>query len=279
MLLASLYLPRGARFEPRPDGFAFVFESSSTRIEVRERLAPLRRARAIFDAALGVTTSAPIREYLTREGEHAAMLEVATASRRATLGIAYADHFYRLVVGHTDDAALADDIATCVRRLSLELSLGLAPDRRRRFRFTSPPGWSSLSRHGLITELFSPRFPSDPAQITVFPTSPIRSEMPSRTFDRSLYEMQWGGFSPSTTSGPVAIAHPALRAQGWQLEGTWTDGGRSLMDLVVLDDTTNVYVARLQHDGTRTDEHRATLHALVASIQPLARPRAGHVAA
>jgi hypothetical protein len=270
MLLASLYTPRGARLEPLPDGFAFLFDDPTTRIEVHERIAPLRRARAIFDAALGVTTSVPIREYLTKEGEHAAMLGVASTSRHALLGVVYGDDSYRLVVGHTSDVARAGEIATCVRQLTLELPLGLGEDRRRRFRYTPPSGWRSLSRHGLITEWFAPRFPLDPTRITVFPSSPIR-EVPSRTFDRSMYEMQWGGFVPSSTLGPFPLAMTQLDAVQLQLGGAWHDGVRAEITIVVLHDNTRTYVMRLDHDGSRTDENRETLYALARSVRPIGR--------
>jgi hypothetical protein len=278
MLLASLHMPRGARFEPLPDGFAFVFDDPTTRVEVHERIAPLRRARAIFDAALGIATTAPIREYLTRDGEHAALLDLASASRRVISGITYADDFYRLVIGHTADEARAEDIAKCVRELTLSFSLDLAEDRRRRFRYAPPAGWSSRSRHGLITEWLAPEFPSDAAMISVFPSSPMR-EMPSRVFDRSMHEMQWGGFVASACEGPFPFAAPRLHAEDWRLVGRWGEGARVQIDLVVLHDNARTYLVRLEHDGSRDDEHRATLHALATSIVPIGRGRVASGAA
>jgi hypothetical protein len=270
MLLASLYLPSDARFEATSDGFAFVFDDPTTHIQVYERLSPLRRAREIFDAALGMTTTIPYRECLTRAGEHAALLGVASAARHGLLGVAYGDDSYRLVVGHTTDVARAGEIAACVRRLTLELPMGLGDDRRRRFRYMPPAGWRSLTRHGLITEWFAPKFPSNPTMITVFPSSPMR-ELPSRAFDRSLHEMRWGGFSERSSAGPFALEMPQLQAEEMHFAGTWRDGKPACIDIVVLFDAARTYVLRLDHDGTNTDENRAVLYDLARSVQPIGR--------
>lgn len=274
MLLAALHLPPGARFETLPAGFAFVFDDPSTRVEVRERVTPLRRAREIFDAALGVATTAPIREYLTSEGEHAAMLGVRTDTRFALLGVAYGDDAYRLVVGHTADPARADEIAACVRGVTLDLSLGLAEDRRRRYRYTPPAGFVARSRHGLITEWLAPGFPAVSTMITVYPSSPAR-EVLFCAFDRSLHEMQWGGFTVAATSGPHPLALSRLAAHELHLTGAWRDGGRREVTIIALHDHARTYIARLDHDGTDTDRARAALHALAASVQPLGRRVAG----
>ncbi|MFN0253377.1 MAG: hypothetical protein ACKV2T_41285 [Kofleriaceae bacterium] len=270
MLLASLYLPADAHFEATSDGFAFVFADPTTRIQVYERLVPLRGAREIFDAALGAPTTIPYRECLTRAGEHAALLGVATTARHGLLGVAYGDDSYRLVVGHTTDVTRAGDIAACVRRLTLELPMGLGDDRRRRYRYSPPAGWRSLTRHGLITEWFAPKFPSNPTMITVFPSSPLR-ELPSRAFDRNIHEMRWGGFSERSSAGPLALAMPQLQAEEMHFVGTWRDGAPAYVDLVVLFDTARTYIVRLDHDGTHTDEYRAVLYDLARSVQPIGR--------
>jgi hypothetical protein len=270
MLLASLYLPEGARFEALPHGFAFVFDDPTTRIDVYERLTPLRRAREIFDSALGMPTTIPFRECTTRDGEPAALLGIASNARHGLLGIAFGDDSYRLVVGHTTDVTRAGEIAACVRRLVLELPLGLGDERRRRFRYSPPAGWRSLTRHGLITEWFAPKFPSNPTMITVFPSSPMR-ELPSRAFDRNMHEMRWSGFAETSKSGPFTLSVPQLLAEEMHLVGTWRDGKPAHIDIVVLHDNARMYMLRLDHDGTRTDENRAVLHALAASVQPIGR--------
>lgn len=267
MLLATTYLPDGARCEALANGFAFVFDDPTTRIEVYERLAPLRRAREIFDSALGVPTTLPFREHTTRDGDPAALLGVASAARHGLLGVAFGDDFYRLVIGHTTDVTRAGEIAACVRRLTLEMSLGLGDDRRRRFRYTPPAGWRSLARHGLITEWFALGFPSNPTMITVFPSSPMR-ELPSRAFDRNMHEMRWSGFTETSQSGPFPLVVPRLHAEEKRLVGTWR-GAPAHIDIVLLHDNTRTYMMRLDHDGTRSDENRATLHALAASVQPI----------
>ncbi len=270
MLLASLYLPDSARFEALPQGFAFVFDDPTTRIDVHERLSPLRRAREIFDAALGAPTTVPFRECATREGEPAALLGVASSARHALVGIAFGDDSYRLVVGHTTDVARAGEIAACVRRLTLELPLGLGEDRRRRYRYIPPTGWRSLTRHGLITEWFAPKYPSNPTTITVFPSSPMR-ELASRAFDRSMHEMRWNGFVEHTRSGPFALAAPRLHTEALHLVGARRDGKAAHIDLVLMHDNTRVYMLRLDHDGTNAEAHRAVLHAVARSVQPLTR--------
>ena len=287
MIPASLLatIPTDARYEQRPDGFAFAFPSGWTRLRVRERNVPVRAARQVFEAVrlgLGLSTSGhatTIEDRVTREGEHAAIMELVEGERRCTFGITYGDHFYRIVVGRTDDAARAPSIAEAARRFTLELSLGLASLRRRRFRYTPPPGWSAVSRHGLITEWFAPGFPTDRALLTVMSARPFM-DTPSSATERNLHEMTWGGYQRETLEGPaVVLVSDHLQGVAWKLVGAWSDGARTHTDVVILNDGTFVYVLRLDHDGSRTEEHRATFDAVVRSIRPIPTAHTTMVAA
>jgi hypothetical protein len=247
-------------------------------LRVRDRLRPVRPAAGVLVdvfAELGLA-DAPRRpaRLVTREGELAALDGAERGDRAAAAGVVLAGDWFRLVVG-VAAADRATALGGLVRRLIAELPLGVAWRRRRLFDYAPPPGWSGRRRRRLIAEWLAPGYPDERAMLTVFPARPF-GETAAGELDRQLHELTLGGFHlASRAPCEHLVADAGLRGVSERLEGTWMDGARATLDVVLLADGAFTYLVRLDHDGTRARAHRAVLETLVRTITPLPPPASG----
>jgi hypothetical protein len=173
-------------------------------ISYRELLRPLvdidvALARALAEIPSTIDHVSPAAALVTREGEHAAMvLATASGSHRA-LGFVFADDYYACVHGVTHDRELAAPLAKHVHDLVISDAHMLGV-RRRRYRYTPPPGWT------VATSGFETTWRADDATITVYPAWPasvdagdIVATMPTETIrasdglDGAIYDLSIRG--------------------------------------------------------------------------------------
>lgn len=237
-------------------------------IRYLERLAPVRPVRELLAGQLAddpdfeVSRIEPMRELVTFEGEHAALVRVrgrlGGAPCQRDIGYVFTDEHYARVGGVAHRPDLFDRWSGVVEHLVANCSqmLGL---RQRRYRYLEPGGWSRVDR-GLRAEWMCPGFPDDPGQITVWPALPLA--LGGATFARGLGAASEGPY-------PVISAH-RLGGDRWRRRFQLDDGRSVTRDLVVLRDDRYVYPARIDRADPAHDE---AFEAILASIQPIPRAR------
>lgn len=209
---------------------------------MRERLAPVRRARELVDE-LGVQQIVLEAERLaTTEGEHALVLRVRGVKDDCavdyTLGLVVGDEHYVRI-----DAVPAEgrSIHPFVRELVVGIELGLGALRRRRYLYTPPPGWTAHPR-GLNVEWLAPEFPRDPSVITVLAASPTTSALAGTPFITARFH--------------AATLHRT-----------------ALHDVATLQDDRFTYSCTLEAPAAQLDTHRGVFAKLIDTIQPLPTPQ------
>src|SRR5262249_60404203 len=102
-------------------------------------------ATEAFQASPGGRLTAT-RQLVTAEGEYAAAFGVATAAQERAVAFVVGDEHMSVV----DGVARRPEQLAPLRRAVVELAraccLGLGGDRRRRFFYAPPPGWTGIRR-------------------------------------------------------------------------------------------------------------------------------------
>jgi len=224
-------LPPGTVISARQGGFDVVVPGRC-HVALRDRLRPV--------------PPWPPQRARTRAGE--------TFARDGATCVVFADDWYRLIAGQGD----CEEVIT----LLLEVPLGLAERRRRRFGYAPPAGWTHRVRHRLIDEWLAPV--GEHALITVCPARPVTGG-PADAWDRQMHELDLADAESILGPRPIA-AQPGFDALGWQLVSRG-EGGLVFTELAILVDRSFAYVLRLDEAAPA---HAATFAALIASVEPLA---------
>ena len=243
--------PQGWTIERTPDGMLIAPPEGPERALLRyaERRRPLRRAIDLAQLApvpagfVATHTPPPIR-LTTIEGEHAALIlqhgKLADAAATLVHGYVFLDDYYASLEGIT----FVDMHATIEQLVVGDVHL-LGRERRRRFVYTSPPGWQGVG--GIFEARWFPLdFPANPATIFVNPALPVT---PGLT--RSILEKLGGSFTPEKFKSRRG------------LEGEHHQRGD--MHVFFLTDEEFLY-------SVRVDGALEIGRALVDSIEPVPRP-------
>jgi hypothetical protein len=262
-------------FEP-PDG------PSAGWLRYREHIAPLRRFADLRQEVLSTDPewqpgSAAEREWLlTTEGEHASFQILdgtlnGTPARRFVAAV-FGDDFANVVdcvAGEARHFALFERIC---RALVPEIVLRLGI-RRRRFRFTPPPGWQGVPS-GLVATFYPPGFPSDLSNLTVYPANPV-GENPDGVLAALLSEEEQAGTVVLLRHAPTPVQSAfGLTGQHFQLVSKRPGDERPLhRDLIVLQRHPYLYSLVLDSfSAERMAAHRQTLLDLARSAEPVPLP-------
>lgn len=232
-------------------------------IRIRDRQAPLRSAR---DLAARFTDAGElaIERVITAEGEYAAVTEIAGPR---CLGFVFGDDFYTQLDGTAADPDRMTVVSRAVRELTRCYSLGLGENRRRRFLYEPPRGWSSCAR-GLVTRWMAPGFPADSTTLTVFPARPVKESV-AGALDRELHEVSWVGFEKLAPHQTLAIRNRhGLAGISVRVTGRAPGGPVRRHDLVALEDDRFVYLMRLESAADSAAE-REELRPVWDSVEPL----------
>lgn len=267
--------------EVRSDGVALTL---GHRVElgvlrVRERLHPLRSARALFAEAasrLPAATAehAPIEALVTIEGEHAAFAvtrgEVAGEPYLRCLGAIFGDDWTHLIDAGSVTPAHFEIVEHTARYYATTLSLGLGHRRVRRVRYTPPAQWSPLAR-GLDTEWLAPGFPRQAASVVVHAARPADRTRHQALEDLIEHERLRGLELDPPVRGRAVFTAAGLAGTQWSLEAR-AGGQRRRCEVVLLEDDRFLY-AIVGRFGETDPESLAVLDALVATIEPVPLPR------
>jgi hypothetical protein len=233
-----------------------------------ERLAPVRPVPVLLaqqladDPELAVDEVGPVRELVTAEGEHAALVRLSGRLHgeriQRDIGYVLGDDVYARIGGVVRRPALfersSEIVASLVRGCSLMLGV-----RQRRFRSLAPAGWT---RHdvGRRAEWTAPGFPDDPGALTVWPALPL--VLGGATFAAGFGR---GGAGPY----PVRSRH-GLGGQRWERVVPLAGGGHLTRELAVFTDERYAYPLRIEYQDPA---HGELFRKILASAEPVPAPR------
>lgn len=204
---------------------------------------------------------------VTDEGEYGLVFNLRGAAMQRTVACVLGDDFYASISGEPRRAEHAALFAATVRSLALR-DCHMQAVRRRRFLFDPPAGWQP-SPAGLFHTIWTREHEEGGGAITVYPALPLSAG----DIVESLVRQSADGFTVDRSSGPIA-ASSAAGLSGDLLELV---GGRgattACRDLAVLQDDRFAYAVCLDSPATSHPRNRAAFAAVVASIQPIPRPR------
>lgn len=259
------------------DGLALFPSEGRARggIRIRERLRPLRSARALASALVAEMGMpdleiGPIERITTAEGEYAALTTIRGQGFERALAFVFGDDFYTLIDAAATQPGDVVTFRTLTRDLAYYYSLGLGELRRRRYWYEPPAQWLGFPR-GLITEWHPPDYPNHAAMIAAFAARPI-DESVAGVLDRALHELRWTGFSQTALDERPLRNRHGLTGVLWCVKGSYAGGALHHQDIAMLTDNRFFYVARLESLPSRLEEGRAVFAALFDSIEPLPRP-------
>jgi hypothetical protein len=265
-----------------PGGGSLLPPAGAGSIRIREGVRPLRTAAAIIRHRLlaegvrpVVQELGPIEPLITRQGEYG-VLQSSSGLRHGqpffqTTGVIFGDDFYTSIEGETPDPEAAPRFRQAVSELTLHYGIGQAFLRRRRYRYSPPPGWQAYTRQ-LIAEWQAPNYPSEMALITVFPARPIGETLPG-ALDRVLHEMSWFGYRNERLEEPEpALTEYGLEGVSWKTIGAYEDGVRMFTQIVVFQDPQFLYVLRLESSPDDHEAYRSTFESVLQTVQPVPQP-------
>jgi hypothetical protein len=248
-------------------------------IRYRESVTPLRRLRAIVEAALAAeprfraaSVEKP-RPIVTSEGEYGATLvatgAVAGVAAQHHVGVVFTDHGYDVITGLVERAEAFERFATAVTSLTTEDSLGLGV-RRRRFWYDAPTRWQGLAR-GLATEWTPPGFPRDKALILVLPANPIApseqdQDLAAKLVTKALASQR--AVDDVTGPFPAASAH-GLSGSWWTVVARFPGGEPLRREIALLRDARHVYTLHVEAAESAHASGLAAFKQVVQSVRPL----------
>jgi hypothetical protein len=271
--------PPGWRAIRNREGLHLVPTTAPAFAEIRYRLRhpiePIEvlMARKLTPPGFVVDAITPPDPLVTDEGEYAALIVVTGRldGKRVQrdIGMVYGDDYYALLLGVAFDEARFAELTALVRTLIIGDQQMLGAQRRRRFRHVAPAGWHE--QRWDFESTWTPAGRSD-VSITTLPALP--SQGASRRAVQQLVEQSLHAEMIVTgASGPEpASSRHGLAGQRWRLEGL-LDDVPCVRDVVILQDDRFIYGARLERRDTSETLGRAELDDVVASIEPIPRPR------
>jgi len=199
---------------------------------------------------------------ITDEGELTTVIEGVSATDAIVCALVDGDLACTRIVGRGPLA----QCRTQVLALARSITLGLGYERRRRFQYACPPGWSE---HNL--GLFRDLRPSTPgAVIAVPPALPVRTPPP--LLDRLRLEQGKEMAQIEVLERRVMRADSGLTGP-LLVECGVIDGERQLRATASLSDDTFLYCLRLDAREHAADEALAAYLEVLSSILPIPRRR------
>jgi hypothetical protein len=268
--------PPGWRATRVEDGLWLVPTVTPPFAEIRYRLRhpleplPELMARKLTPPGFVVQSLTPPEALVTDEGEYASLIVVRGLLDgrpvQRDIGMVYGDDYYALLLGVVVEAARFAEMTELVRQLVRSDRQLLGTQRRRRFRYVPPAGWRE-QQWDFESTWIAPDLPS--LRLTVLPALP--SQGAGRAAVAQLVATNLHGqFVVTRSDGPEpAQSQHGLSGQRWRLAGR-LDAQEMVRHIVILQDERYIYCARLE---TVDERGLDALAALVASIEPIPRPR------
>jgi hypothetical protein len=261
------------RWTARPDTGGLVLVPpggpSHGTIRYRERDRPLRPVRELLAAPPGFLESrrGAIERLVTSEGEHAALVvcEGTVEGRPAerTSGFVFLDDSYASIVAETTAPASFATFRDVARALTIG-DVHVLGARRRRYRYTPPPGFQPLA--GLFDTTWYPLdYPRRAISMTVAPALPQHAGLAG-----SLVEAVLGARPGAAVASPRPISgRGGLTGQLVPIPGA--DGSATC--LAILEDAAYAYPLRLDVGAAAQRDDIARFEALVLSVEPVPAAR------
>ena len=261
--------PPGWSWDVRASGITMT--RGTEHVRYVERAAPLRRlvdiARDVAPAAWRPTGGLAIERFATCEDELALLGTESgtlggTPSVRA-LAMVCLDDWYALV----DGIALGPDlppIAATVRALATSDTHGRG-ERRRRFVYEPPAGWSGLRVAPYHAYWFAPGYPRCDTFMVMFPAQPRRSTPEQLAATLTTLDTEHVVQSPALVSTKRGLS-------GIQVDAKVTRS-TSRRTIVVLEDRAYQYPVLLHAPVERAGELSPILASVIDSIEPLSMAR------
>ena len=248
------------------------------RIRVYERLRPLLRASQVLSRVLGddppfrIARLGRAEPLITSEGEHGAWVSLEGTRDgvwvRRAVGMIFTDEFVVAVDALATQPERWDEIDLAARDIVASTELGLGV-RRRRYVYTSPPGWTALAR-GLVGYFYPPDFPHNPSLLAVHPASPVQGFAWDPEPARLLVELTEAMDSPERVDTRAYFTPTGLEGKHYVLAGAARRSRQRIVrHAIVLHRAPYVYAVRL--DEPRGDDSSApeVLAAVARSIVPV----------
>lgn len=245
-------LPALAGFVARPTAVGYLLvRARSGFIRYERRVRPISAVSALVEARLDqmtVTARSPITATYTAEGEHAARVTLDGTRDgswiRREIGVVFGDDFASVVDATCIDRTEIELFEAAVDTLVRGLVLG-APARRRRYRYSAPPG-----RRPRVRYLETDWIADD--TLTVFPAERAGPELTFAIAKRDHHDVVTVDRHDDTTTIVVAASAHRWRAVAATSRSGW------------------LYAMELVACRERTLE---PLLACIASIVPLPEPQ------
>lgn len=147
-------------WHPHLEEHGLVLTSSDGEIEVRERCAPLCSFAALCAERwpdIAILDLGPMQEFVTTEGEYGEMISARDhAGVERTIVAIWGDDWFATIAARCHSTGARPRIRRAIAELAGRVTLGLGRGRRRRFRYTAPPGFVPAHR-GLLTRWHDPQ--------------------------------------------------------------------------------------------------------------------------
>lgn len=253
-------------------GGGVVLSNPQGTVQIQPGLAPLRAAEDLWRplAPRDATIEGPFG-VVTYEGEYGVVVNAVTPAEQNTIAIVYGDHTYTSIHARATDPAAFATFLDVARRVAHLFPLGQGTDRRRRYFYTPPPGWTGIARP-FSTLWLAPDCGHHRATIQVFHARPQRNSGPTVMF-RQMFEQLSREFGVLPREEPHAIeATSGLRGQLVTVRGVVGDAPMVVSD-AGLTDNRMLYLLRLETASAVHERHLPVFRACVESVQELPTPR------
>ncbi len=241
--------------------------SQAASIRYTDELRPLRRTldivrRLALPSGCRLRDRSPIESLRTATGEYAALVMESAildgVPLQRTIGIAFADESYSLIVGLASAPALFDRVSLEVRRATV-LDGPWHGARTRRYMYQPPAAWQGFSTGALQTTWMPLEYPRERALLTVHPALPI-------PHGQGDYAEQFVARLTGERVEALGIVHTATLSGAW-----WTVVGTEARHIVVLADEGYLYPVVIEAGLSQIESYGAVFRQVIDSIEPVPR--------
>lgn len=263
-------LIRGWRRSYSGDGVLLSIPNGT--IFVRPGVTPMRSADAIWRPL--VPASANVEGpfgIVTSEGEYGVIVNAIAPNEQITIAILYGDHSYATIHARTPDPALREQFLDVVRRLADSFPLGLGVERRRRYFYEPPSGWTGIARP-FSTLWLAPDCGRHRALLHVYHARPQRSTAPTLVF-RTMFEQLSREFGTAPPTEPETL-HNRFGLAGQLVTSRGLVGDTpTLVSDAGFTDSRMLYLVRLETDADVHARHLPTFRECLQTVQPIPAPK------